>query len=173
MASGMGTGLLLMYFQQNEPTDIEYWNKKWNAYRCKYPSISTPPWEYKRHDESILSINNYEYLKQLTPKLPRLSNPAQIKSIRMFVPLCGASEDLEIINDFVMDKIKSESVSEEKSQQYKLKIIGLDASKDAIEMFLDKIDMKEKEIDVINDNNFDYNEEYNFESNEGLYQIED
>eukprot|EP00483_Globobulimina_turgida_P007622 UN07637 len=171
MLLGGGAGMLVMYSYQNQPTDIEYWNNKWTEYRSKYPSILTPPWEYSIATHKTALSN--EYLKLITPKLSKLSNPAQIKSIRILVPLCGANKDLEIINDFITNKIKSETSSDDAAKQYRLKIIGVDASQDAIQMFLDKIDMKEKQIDVTD---IDYSGEYNFvpsHKNLSSYQIDD
>ena len=172
MLLGGLAGGLMMYSFQNEKTDIEYWNNLWSQYRSKYTinnnnnNNNNPFWE---SNDSILNINNNEYLKYLSPKLPKLTSKAQVKSIRIFIPLCGANKDMEIINNFFINKIKLESDSIEQSKQYQLKIIGVDSSKDAIQLFLDKNDIKERKIKQ----DIDYQKEYNFKNNKCLYQIDD
>eukprot|EP01083_Nonionella_stella_P004398 12706_1 len=169
MLLGGLAGGFMIYSYQNEPTKIEYWNKLWSEYRSKYPSV-TPPWEQQHNSLAILSANNNEYLKLFAPRLPRLSNPSQVKSLRILVPLCGASDDLETINNFMTDKIRSEVKTDDEAKQYRLKIVGVDASDDALQMFLDKVDMKEKDVDP---KEIDYNAEYNFANNHCLYSIDE
>lgn len=173
MLMGGTAGALFMYSFQNEATDIEYWNDLWSKYRSKYTDIKSSQMPYWARQDSILNGNDNKYLKLLTPSLPKLLSPAQIKSIRIFVPLCGASDDLEIINDFVTKKIETETQTIEQAKQYKLKIIGVDSSKDAIQFFMDKMDISEKYNDNDDLAEIDYQNEYNFKDNQFLYQIED
>ena len=102
MVAGGTVGALFIYGYQQEATNNEYWNEWWSSYRRRFgedPSLSAS--RSTAAKESILRQNDYEYLKLITPRLPRLTCPAQVKSMRFFVPLCGATEDMEVINDFV------------------------------------------------------------------------
>jgi len=172
LLAGGATGSIMMYYWQHEPSNIDYWQSLWAQYRSNFPSTSAPFWQYDT-DTSILAMNDNRFLKELTPKLPRLTSHGQVKSIRFFVPLCGASEDLQIINDFVHNKIQTETEEGFDSTQYVLKIIGVDACKDAIQLFMDKIDLTEKETAIDALSKDEYQNEYNFENNDGIYSVDE
>lgn len=79
MLAGGTAGALFMYGYQNEPTNSEYWNDWWSSYRKRFgadPSLSIA--RKREKEQSLLSRNDHEYLKLITPKLPRLTSPAQV-----------------------------------------------------------------------------------------------
>jgi len=171
MLAGGSVGALFIYGYQHEATDHEYWSERWSSYRRRF---GADPAVWRESEgalkESILRKNDYEYLKLIAPSLPRITCPAQVKSIRFLVPLCGASEDMEVIEQFMSGKISEETESEEVAQQYRLKIIGMDFAKDAVELFMDRMDLKAKGLTV---EDVDYGAEYNFKGNHSVYQIDD
>ena len=119
--------------------NLDKWDDKWKNIRN---NNSLPIWDNGSPTKAT------EYLNDLCPELPPIRDNKQIRTYRVFVPLCGASTDLKYIGDWFKNKV---SISKN-PKNYKLKIIGIDSSSNAIEYFMDKIDDRPEYIKSDEDN---------------------
>jgi hypothetical protein len=139
---GLSLGGIMHYFNFDpykfHNTAQDLWSEKWLQCRKSYEN---PPWQ-KSTPNTVT-----QYLNVAFNRIPKIKNPNQIRTIRVLLPLCGASPDLESVQAYIDKLLRTEIVDETKRRfSYKTKIIGVDISADAIEMFLDRMDRKKKGI---------------------------
>ena len=131
--SGIAIGSMVTFYQQfyryEGAIKLEDWVEQWKQYEMQDKS---PPWDQGRPNRATKYLNEMYSFNDM----PSIRARSQIRILRCFVPLCGDSRDLKLINRHFKDIIKLQP--KEKKSNYKIKIIGVEVAMPAIDKFFQR-----------------------------------
>ena len=130
-------GIVCGLFNYHNPklkceTEKKYhaWNETWKRLR---KNKTIPPWDPGVPTTATKFLSNVDII-------PKNTN-TNTKDIKILVPLCGSSHDMDYIEKYYNDEYKDGNIN--------IKIIGIEMSEEGIKSFLER---------VIQNNNDEWNE---------------